>query len=68
MAQPFKRWTRKIWNRSRSGCTNAKRSILEAARQETLLAAYRAHPERFVRRPSQPALPEGVVSTLEVAH
>ena len=29
-----------------------------AARQETLLAAYRAHPERFVRRPPQPpALP-----------
>jgi len=28
------------------------------ARQETLLAAYRAHPERFVRRPPQPpALP-----------
>ncbi len=25
-----------------------------AARQETLLAAYRAHPERFVRRPPQP--------------
>ena len=29
-----------------------------AARQETLLAAFRAHPERFVRRPPQPpALP-----------
>jgi putative transposase len=29
-----------------------------AMRQETLLAAYRAHPERFVRRPPQPpALP-----------
>ena len=29
-----------------------------AARQETLLAAYRAHPERFVRRPPKPpALP-----------
>ncbi len=29
-----------------------------AARQETLLAAYRAHPERFVQRPPQPpALP-----------
>ncbi len=25
-----------------------------AARQETLLAAYRAHPERFVRRPPEP--------------
>ena len=27
-----------------------------AARQETLLAAYRAHPERFVRRPPQPPI------------
>jgi putative transposase len=27
---------------------------LVAARQETLLAAYRAHPERFVHRPPQP--------------
>ncbi len=31
---------------------------IAAARQETLLGAYRAHPERFVRRPPQPpALP-----------
>ncbi len=30
-----------------------------AARQQTLLTAYRAHPERFVRRPPQPpALPQ----------
>ena len=30
-----------------------------ASRQETLLAAYRTHPERFVRRPPQPpALPQ----------
>ncbi len=59
MAQPFKRWTRKLWNRTRYGCTKAKRCILEAARQETLLATYRARPERFVRRPPQPPpLPE----------
>jgi len=34
---------------------------LRAARQETLLAAYRKHPERFVRRPPQPpVLPQEV--------